>query len=164
MAHKNIDGLLIRHGWLLITRSGTVGRVAIVPPEWDGWAASEHVFRVVPKSGHTVTAGYLATFLDSPLGQAQLSAQVYGAVVDELTEEQVRSIRVPVPRTAAQRRGVKKVSDLAMRSLELRAEAAATFDQASATLTAFLPSVEPPAGEEATERLLQVPKDQIARR
>jgi hypothetical protein len=40
--------------------------------------------------------GYLATYLASPIGQAQLTAQVYGAVVDELTEEQASSVRVPV--------------------------------------------------------------------
>lgn len=138
-ATKNVEDLLIRHGWLLVTRSGTVGRVALVPTEWDGWAASEHIFRIVPKVDGRCPAGYLATFLDSPLGQAQLSAQVYGAVVDELTEDHIRNIRVPVPRTPAQRAEVKRINDLTLRALELRAEAANAFVIAEESLQRFLP-------------------------
>jgi hypothetical protein len=124
-AHKDLEPYLIRQGWLLVTRSGTTGRVALVPPEWDGWAASEHVFRIVPSAGDLCPPGYLATYLGSPTGQAQLSAQVYGAVVDELTEAQVRSVRVPVPSTKAQRLIVLEVNGLAMRSIKRRAEAVA---------------------------------------
>ena len=138
-ATKNIDALLIRRGWLLVTRSGTVGRVALVPAEWDGWAASEHIFRIVPRADSSCPAGYLSTFLDSPLGQAQLSAQVYGAVVDELTEEHIRNIRVPVPRTPDQHAEVKRIDDLALRALDLRADAAAAFVTAESALSSFLP-------------------------
>src|ERR1022692_3012798 len=48
--HANMDDLLVREGWILITRSGTVGRVAIVTSQWDGWAATEDVYRVVPRA------------------------------------------------------------------------------------------------------------------
>lgn len=138
-ATKNIGALLIRSGWLLITRSGTVGRVSLVPAEWDGWAASEHVFRVVPKTDDICPVGYLATFLNSPLGQAQMDAQVYGAVVDELTEEHIRNVRVPVPRTSDQRAEVKRINDLTLQALGLRTDAAAAFMTAENALSEFLP-------------------------
>jgi Type I restriction modification DNA specificity domain len=138
-AHGDLSPYLIRHGWILLTRSGTTGRVALVPREWDGWAASEHIFRIVPKQSGYCPAGYLATFLASPLGQAQLSAQVYGAVVDELTEEQVRGIHVPIPGTRTQKRHAAKVHELAMEALELRAEAVACTEQAAHSLASFLP-------------------------
>ena len=77
---------IIRAGWLLVTRSGTTGRTTVCPEEWDEWAASEHILRIVPNE-EKCPAGYLCTFLSSPLGQAQLTASIYGAVVDELTEE-----------------------------------------------------------------------------
>lgn len=141
-AHKDLDPLLIRPGWVLVTRSGTTGRVAIVPPEWDGWAASEHVFRVVPKADGPCPVGWLATFLASPLGQAQLSAHVYGAVVDELTEAQLRSILVPVPRTSAQRRKVDAVHQQTVDSVRLRAEAVAQAKASAEALVALLPAVE----------------------
>lgn len=138
-AHKNIGAYLIHHGWLLVTRSGSTGRVALVPPEWDGWAASEHVFRIVPNEKSGCPAGYLATFLESPIGQAQLSAHVYGAVVDELTEDQVRSVEVPMPSTPAQRRRVKQIDELAWKGLRERAAAVRSFGKASDGLSALLP-------------------------
>jgi hypothetical protein len=138
-AAHNIEPYLIHHGWLLVTRSGSTGRVSLVPPEWDGWAASEHVFRIVPKEKGGCPAGYLATFLESPIGQAQLSAQVYGAVVDELTEEQVRSVEVPLPSTQAQRRKVKQIDELAWKGLRERAAAVRSFGKASDDLSALLP-------------------------
>jgi type I restriction enzyme M protein len=136
VAHQNLKPYVIRHGWVLLTRSGTTGRVALVPPEWDGWTASEHIFRIVPNDG--CPAGYLATFLSSPLGQAQLSAQVYGAVVDELTEDQVRSIRIPIPSTRGQRLKVKKVDELMKEALHQRAEAVESTLRAASNLAGLL--------------------------
>ncbi len=138
-AHENLEPYLIRHGWILLTRSGTTGRVALVPAEWDGWAASEHIFRIIPDAQGACPAGYLATFLGSPIGQAQLSAQVYGAVVDELTEEQVRSVRIPIPATRAERLKVKRVNELAMEALHQRAEAVASAIRATGSLAGLLP-------------------------
>jgi hypothetical protein len=138
-AHKNLEPYLIRHGWLLVTRSGSTGRIALVPPEWDGWAASEHIFRIVPKRRGGCLTGFLATFLESPIGQAQLAAHVYGAVVDELTEEQVRSVEVPMPSTSAQRRKVKKIDELAWAGLRQRAAAVESFEAAAGGMDALLP-------------------------
>lgn len=96
-AHKRImERLFIKAGWILLTRSGTVGRVTLCPAEWDGWAASEHVFRIVPNEDKC-PAGYLCAFLSTRLGQLQLQANIYGAQVDELTVEHIRGILVPIP-------------------------------------------------------------------
>ena len=84
----------IRHGWVLVTRSGTVGRIAVVTKALDAWTASEHLLRIVPdeKKSHP---GYLAAFLTTPYGQHQLTAKIYGGVVDELTEADTADVRVP---------------------------------------------------------------------
>jgi len=95
-AHKNLDQWIIRSGWLLVTCSGTIGNVTICPPEWDSWAASQHILRIIPNE-KKCPSGYLCSFLASPLGQAQLMAKIYGGVVDEITEEQVASVKVPMP-------------------------------------------------------------------
>lgn len=97
-AHKNLDRWIIRAGWLLVTCSGTIGNVTICPPEWDNWAASQHILRVVPDE-EMCPSGYLCSFLASPLGQVQLMAKIYGGVVDEITEEQASSVKVPIPTT-----------------------------------------------------------------
>ena len=96
LSTHNLDHWIIESGWILVTRSGTIGRAALCPGGWDGWAASEHILRIVPNEDKC-PAGYLTSFLASPLGQVQLTANIYGAVVDELTEEQANGILVPLP-------------------------------------------------------------------
>jgi type I restriction enzyme S subunit len=128
--HKDINKWIIRKHWILVTRSGTVGRVAIAADAWDKWAASEHILRIVPKDEYP--AGYLYAFLSSPLGQAQLTAQIYGAVVDELTEEQTRSVLVPVASNEREKQQIHHVNELAMLALKKREKASLLATEAVA--------------------------------
>ena len=48
-AHKRLERWIIEAGWILVTCSGTIGRVTLCPEEWDKWAASQHILRIVPK-------------------------------------------------------------------------------------------------------------------
>ena len=121
-AHKRLDRWIIRSGWLLVTCSGTVGRVTICPSEWDGWAASQHILRIVPDESACLS-GYLYAFLASPIGHVQLTARIYGAVVDELTEDQVKSVLVPLPETNEQRDLVRQVDRDTQRAIRLRSRA-----------------------------------------
>lgn len=46
----NIDELIIREGWLLMSCSGTIGRLFYVSKRLDGWAATHDLIRIVPKT------------------------------------------------------------------------------------------------------------------
>ena len=97
LSHSMTEGLyrwIIHRNWVLVTCSGTVGRISLTPSGWDGWAATQHILRIIPdkEKGHP---GYLATFLATPYGQHQLTAKIYGGVVDELTEADTADVRVP---------------------------------------------------------------------
>jgi type I restriction enzyme S subunit len=89
-----IEECLIVPNWVLVTRSGTIGRVALVSNAQSNWAASEHLLRIVPndKECHP---GYLTAFLLTPFGQHQLKAKIYGGVVDELTVADTQAIWIP---------------------------------------------------------------------
>lgn len=141
-AHVRLERWVIRRGWILVTCSGTVGRVALTPKEWDGWAASQHILRIVPKRNDACPPGYLATFLASRLGHVQLSAQIYGAVVDELTEDQAKSVRVPIATNQEQLRHVRAIDELAMQSVLLRTQAVDLAKQAMQSLRRILPEQE----------------------
>ncbi len=95
------DELVVREGWILITRSGTTGIVSSVPKAWDGVAMSEHVIRVVPDPAK-LSARYLEVFLRSTLGQDVLARGVFGSVIDEITPEYVCDIEVLVPKSTAE--------------------------------------------------------------
>ena len=90
--------LIVEPGWLLITRSGTTGIVSSVPEAWDGFAISEHVIRIVPKSDCNPTViAWLQVYLRSVDGQRALKRGVFGSVIDEITPEFVAAVRVPIP-------------------------------------------------------------------
>lgn len=107
-AHKGLERWIIEAGWILVTCSGTVGRVTICPRDWHEWAASQHILRIIPDEA-ACRSGYLYSFLASPLGRVQLTSRIYGAVVDELTEDQARSVLVPLPNTKEQSEEVASI-------------------------------------------------------
>lgn len=93
----HLGELIVKSGWLLVTRSGSTGIVSSVPPSWDGVAMSDHVIRILPKKDSPVPIEYLEAYLRSDLGQKLLSAGVFGSVIDEITPAQIASLPVPVP-------------------------------------------------------------------
>lgn len=121
-AQKHIDKFIIRKDWILITRSGTVGRVILCPEEWDGWAGTEDLLRVVPNE-ELCPAAYLYAFLASPLGHIQLTTPIFGAVMDHLTENQTKNVLIPLPVTDEQRRIVKRIDRESREAVETRSRA-----------------------------------------
>ena len=124
-----LERWMVSAEWLLVTCSGTIGRTVMCPQEWDGWAASQHILRIVPDK-KKCPPGYLCAFLASPFGQVQLTANIYGAVVDELTEEQAKGILVPIPETAEDKVLVRSLDATMRESVAKRSEAASLVDKA----------------------------------
>ena len=95
---KEPDSFVIRKGWSLFTCDGrseeALATPAYVPSLRDGWLASNHVMRAVPKDG--MNGGYLYLSLSSPLVQAQLKARATGSVVDGLDPQTVSDVVLPV--------------------------------------------------------------------
>jgi type I restriction enzyme, S subunit len=93
---ENYSDYLLEYGWTLITRSGTIGRLAYVGNHIDGWAASEHIIRIVPNDD-IVLPGYLYACLQSEYTRYQIENMIYGSVVDSLRESQLESLLLYIP-------------------------------------------------------------------
>ena len=128
-AHKNIHKWIIKSGWILVTCSGTTGRVAIAQNSYNEWAASQHILRIIPDD-KKCPSGYLYAFLSSELGQVQLNSSIYGAVVDELTKEHVKNILVPLPESKEQFEVVRKIDVAAKKTFQLKDKALKIHDNA----------------------------------
>lgn len=90
----NLDALLVREGWLLMSCSGTIGRVFYVPKRLDGWAATHDLIRIVPKNeGMT---GFLMSWLNSDIAQSQILSHTHGGQIDHVTDVQVGKVLVPI--------------------------------------------------------------------
>ncbi|MCL5611713.1 MAG: restriction endonuclease subunit S [Chloroflexi bacterium] len=90
----NIERWIVEKGWVLVTCSGTIGRIGLVSSRRDKWAASQHILRILPDhlKGHP---GYIAAFLSTLYGQHQILSKTYGGVIDEITAKDTGKIWIP---------------------------------------------------------------------
>ena len=117
--HKDLmKKLEVVQNTVLITRSGTIGRVVLVPKHWEHWIPSDHIIRVVPASDDI--AGYLSVFLASDYGYQLITHYTYGSVVDEIDDTHVSSIPFPLLKNKPVQ---KEINDLALKANEKRYEA-----------------------------------------
>ncbi|OGU55088.1 MAG: hypothetical protein A2V66_13745 [Ignavibacteria bacterium RBG_13_36_8] len=110
--------LTLKQNMILITCSGTIGKVALVPKHWEGWTANQHIIRVVSKDANI--AGYLYTWLNSDYGCELIKRFTYGSVVDEIDNHQVGQIHLPILKDFDK---MKEINDLVLSANDLRYEA-----------------------------------------
>lgn len=113
----NIDSLLVREGWLLLTCSGTIGRVFYVSKRLHLWAATHDIIRIIPKKEtHT---GFLYAYLSSEVAQKQILSHTHGGQIDHITDVQISKILVPDFGSAK----IKKIHEQTMSALYMREQA-----------------------------------------
>ena len=118
-SNTDIAALAVRKDWLLMTSSGTIGRVYRVPERLDGWAATHDLIRIVPKSADLV--GYLYAWLSTPGAQAQIRRYTYGGQITHVTDKQVSELPVPrLPRPEAANINKRVIDALEARERALR--------------------------------------------
>ncbi|MCS5454452.1 restriction endonuclease subunit S [Enterobacter asburiae] len=93
--HKDLieDKLSLRENMLLVTCSGTIGKVTLVPKHWQGWVASHDLLRVLPNRNFE---GYLYAWLSSEWAQPLIRRYTYGAVVPHIDQHHVADVAVPL--------------------------------------------------------------------
>lgn len=86
--------LLIENDWTLITRSGTIGRMAYVRSDMDNIGCTEHAMRVIPDE-QKILPGYVYAFLSSRFGVPLVLSGTYGSVIQSIEPEHIESLPVP---------------------------------------------------------------------
>lgn len=88
---KNV---LVKKKYILITRSGSVGRVIIANKYLENVALSDDLIRIIPSEDCEM--GYLYAFLNTWMGQALLTKDQYGATVKHIEPHHIASIPIPI--------------------------------------------------------------------
>lgn len=131
---RQIEQLYLRRGMILITRSGTVGRVVMATERLDGAVGTEDVIRVFI-NGDDALRGYVYQFLLSEFGQDQLRQNIYGGIVDHIEAPHVRNVLVPIPKDPAK---IKAIGDHVIAAIEAQEQAHDLLDKASHELGGLL--------------------------
>lgn len=100
-SNPHLSDLTVEKGWILVTRSGSTGIVALVPAAWENFAISEHVIRIVPDESK-LPGAYLYAFLKTDHAQAVIRRGVFGSVIDEISPDHLGEMEVPLPRNKAE--------------------------------------------------------------
>jgi len=104
--------LIIRRGWTLITRSGTIGRMVYARPDMDGMGCSEHVMRVIADPAR-IPPGYLYAFLSSKYGVPMIVGGTYGSIIQSIEPHHIADLPVPRLGEAVEQRAHALVEEAA---------------------------------------------------
>jgi hypothetical protein len=86
--------LCIQPEWTLITRAGTIGRMAWARPDLRDVACTEDVLRVIPDK-QRIRSGYLYAFLASKFGVPMVISGTYGAIIQHIEPHHIENLPVP---------------------------------------------------------------------
>lgn len=87
--------LRVNAGDLVITRSGTIGRVAYITKQHEGIIASDDLIRIrIPDKKLRL---YVYFFLQTNYAQDQMKINEYGSIQQHLEPNHVRDILIPIP-------------------------------------------------------------------
>lgn len=91
-----------KEGWLLITCSGSMGRIVLTTKSLTDVFFSHDLIRIVPKTDTLI--GYLYAYLSSWIGQAFITRDKYGGWVKHIEPNQIKSLPVlQAPRDVQER-------------------------------------------------------------
>lgn len=96
---KQLDALTIYQGYILVSDSGTLGRVTYALSQHDGHVATNNLIRIVVDD--IPLRGYLYEFLQSELGQSLMLKNAYGTNQEHLEPDIIADIPIPVPKDRA---------------------------------------------------------------
>ncbi|MGK9451441.1 methylation-associated defense system restriction endonuclease subunit S MAD5 [Acidithiobacillus caldus] len=122
--------LLIKDRWTLITRSGTVGRMAYSRSDMNGMACTEDVLRVIPCE-EKVEPGYIYAYLCSKFGVPLVISGTYGSIITHLEPHHIADL--PVPRLGEvedqAHELIQRAADAQVESGKLRNQAGAMVNE-----------------------------------
>lgn len=124
----DIDALRVSKGQVLMTCSGTIGKVSFVSDTMDDLIFSHDLLRINCKKPSD--AGYVYAYLKSKVGNKILLTNSYGAVITHIEPEHLATVPIPDAPDALK----LKIGNLVIRSYTLRDESNALIDKATQLL------------------------------
>ena len=128
----DVEGMSLQKGWILISRSGTVGNCAFASRLHAQKLASEDVIRLVPD--YILRPGLIYAYLASKYGHSLLTQGVFGAVIQHIEPAFIASLPIPKFPGSFQ----TEVDNLIQESARLREEANDKLEEAQNKLSAFI--------------------------
>ncbi len=130
---KHLDALTIHKGYILVSDSGTLGRVTYALNQHDGHVATNNLIRIIVDD--IPLRGYLYEFLQSELGQSLMLKNAYGTNQEHLEPDIIADIPIPIPKD---RGVVERIGNAVVESIEELEKSISSSNDAKNLLKATL--------------------------
>ena len=130
---KQLDALTIYRGYILVSDSGTLGRVTYALSQHDGHVATNNLIRIVVDD--IPLRGYLYEFLQSELGQSLMLKNAYGTNQEHLEPDIISDIPIPVPKN---RNVIEEIGNAVITSIDELENSIASSNSAKTLLQSAL--------------------------
>ena len=131
---KDLPEIQLEENMIAVTRSGTIGKVQIIPKYMAAWTASEDATRIL--ASDDINAGYLYAWLASDYGYCLMTRCSYGSVILEVDKEMFSSVHIPLPEPAIR----NEIGDLVLKANQLRDQAWCSEQEAISKLEKLISS------------------------
>lgn len=124
----NLESLKVKKGMLLMTVSGTIGKVAIAGKKLENQVFSHDMLRLIGKGKYDT--GYIYCYFLTEIGQHILQSNNYGAVIKHIEPEHLQNVVIPNAPELLK----KEIHELVIESYDLRDESNDLIDKAESIL------------------------------
>ena len=131
---KDLPEIQLEENMIAVTRSGTIGKVQIIPKYMAAWTASEDATRIL--ASDDINAGYLYAWLASDYGYCLMTRCSYGSVILEVDKEMFSSVHIPLPELSIR----NEIGDLVLKANQLRDQAWRSEQEAISKLEKLISS------------------------
>lgn len=129
----NLQRLILKEGWILVTCSGTLGNVVYTNKLFEGRIGTHDLIRIIPNN-KDIKSGFLYAYLVSRFGHALLTQSSYGGVVKHIEPHHIKNLPVPIFPPEIQ----QQIHNLIIQSAELRVEANRLLEEVESIMFTFL--------------------------
>ncbi len=106
---KEVGKAIVHEGDLLISRSGSVGIVVVVPKEAEGFAFGS--FMIKFRLNEKINKQYISAWLNSEASRKLIEREKIGAIQGNITIETIKNFDIPIPPLSVQNEVVKKIQE-----------------------------------------------------
>jgi len=125
---KELGNAFVREGDFLISRSGTVGVVSVVPKEADGYAFGSFMIKFC--LNNKINADYISIWLNSKVAKMFTEREKIGAIQGNITIETIKNFKIPLPPIDIQNKIAEEVKSRMHKAEQLQKEAKEELEEA----------------------------------
>ncbi len=133
---KEIGNCYVYENDLLISRSGSIGIVAVVPKEADGFAYGS--FMIKFRVNEQLDNNYVSIWLNSDISKLLVQRERIGAIQGNITIPTIQSFLLPLPPVEKQKEIARKVFEKYQEVEKLKTEASKLLEEAKKQVEAMI--------------------------